>query len=844
MNWRALTVLLATLIGAPALGASTFALDNILVSKTNGVGSLQIWPSCRMRYVSHDPAGAGVELRIEVQPQGDCGEFLAEVSTEHYQPAGRRLANVESVSFDTAKNGKAFITVRFDKPSSFEVQQRAVGWIEISVDTAVAANSLPASVPPPLERRPAPPVARTPAAPIKARPRPARQATTQVRTAPTDNAQYAIQLGVFDAPDAALAALSQTGQQHLPYLTEIAVNGRTWHGLQIGFFTSEADADAVLADVRAVFPDSWVRVVATAEADEARRQNLAGDAASDKVVAVRVSRAAPSGDAELARQMATARKALLERRYDQAITQYTEILSYPEHPYRARAREYLAVALERSGAHDRALVEYQAYLAEFSETDDVSRVQTRLRTLDTALHTPDADLAAAQARASTSASDGWQIFGGVSQFYWRNQEQLVHEGNHRVSSSGVLALGDVTAVRRGERYDLLARVNGAYQYNLVDFDDDGNVGWLSHAYLDVADRQLGIRGTVGRQTRRQDGVPDRFDGIGVTYNWRPDISFSASAGFPVDSPRYTTGGQRVFYAASAQIENLLDALSVNVYAQNQLVDGILDRQAVGSEVQYQNGRLNVVGLVDFDISYSTLNTALINGGWVLENGWRLNGLLRVGAQPYLTTRNALAGQTVSSIDELLNNLSEGQIRTLARDRTADALTASAGLAVPLTEQLELSFDVTNRESDATRTSAGVAGMPASGAQMFYNLRIIGSSLLRPGDLNVLTLRHDATRTRNSSSILLDARLPFSTGLRINPRLMVARRTDNRTNTNQLIAKPSIRVIYRWQRLMLDVEAGGYWSDRDLPPTEIDPFTRNGTEELTGGFINAGYRWEF
>ena len=44
--------------------------------------------------------------------------------------------------------------------------------------------------------------------------------------------------------------------------------------------------------------------------------------------------------------------------------------------------------------------------------------------------------------------------------------------------------------------------------------------------------------------------------------------------------------------------------------------------------------------------------------------------------------------------------------------------------------------------------------------------------------------------------------------------------------------------------MFDLEAGGHWSSRDLPPGEIDPFTPDGVEVTTGLFLNLGYRWEF
>lgn len=835
-------LLICLLISGAAVGAPNMALDNILVSKTNGVTNVQIWPACRMRYIDHLPTGAGMELRIRVRTDGECSELLDAVSTEIYLPLGRRLGNVSDIRFDVLGSGDTYITLRFNTPQQFNVRQHTIGWIEVFVDTTIDSQSLPANVLPPLNQPPAR-VERPPTVVRESVPRPSsrpRREPTRRQVAPSQTGEFVVQLGVFESVEVAATALLQTGTPHHSYTTEFELNGKRWHGLQVGFFDSESTAELVLSELRGTFPDSWVRFVNPEEARLAREQGGIDGAKNDAVPAVRVSRTVAPDTAEMAALMSSGRQALLDRQYVAAIDSYTRVLEYPDHSNRATAREFIGVAHERNGQRANAIAEYQAYLIEFPDGEGRSRVESRLTSLLTATMQP----ALAQVRPQQRSAGEWQIYGGVSQYYWRNEEQLVHDGNRLVSGSGVLALADVTANRRGERFDVLARANGGYQFNLVDFDDTGDTGWVSDAFVDVVDNQLGLRAKVGRQTRRSDGVTGRFDGAALSYQWRPDISLSVSGGFPLDSPRYVTGSERSFYAVSAQVEDLWDKFSVNAYTHQQTVDGIGDRQAVGGEVQYRNGVMNVVGLVDYDVSYSVLNTFLVNGTWILENDWRLNGVVRFGAQPYLTTRNALAGQTARSIDELLETYTEGQIRTLARDRTAQATTISAGVTLPLSERIELSLDLTARQSDATDASGGVASIPDTGTQMFYNARFVGSSLLRQGGLTVLTLRHDTTRTRDSSMIMIDTRLPFGEGLRINPRLSFATRTDNLSGMDQVIASPSIRVIYRWKALMVDLEAGGRWSSRDLPPTEFDPFTVDGTEELTGGFVNLGYRLEF
>ncbi len=833
--------LLAWLIIRLAFAGPNVAIDNILMSKTNGIATVQIWPGCRMEYIEHTPAVAGVELRIRVRADSQCAELLKDVRSEMYSPSGGRLGNVREVQFDSLSPGETYITLRFNRPSQFQVRQHTVGWIEIFVDTKVDAETLSAAVPPPLPAEPGRPdersvlPPRSTAFPPPALRRPERQQTV----ASSASGNFVVQLGIFANPETAVAEINRAYTPHFAYTTSFILNEKTWFGLQLGFFATEHEAETVLTELQGSFPDSWVRYVSDEESLRARRQGSLRDVSGTSVPAVRVTKSAAAIPANLDSLMAESRRALLERRYDDAISGYTQVLQYPNHGHRAEARENIGVAYERNGQSGNAIAEYGAYLNEFGGDTAQRRVRARLTSLQAAQ-------APVMSRNTAPEDDaaGWLFNGGLSQYYWRNEEQLVHDGNRRVTGSNVLALADFTASRQGERLDVLARVNGSYQFNLLEHDAAGDTGWLSDAWIRASDQVLGLEAQLGRQSRHTDGISGLFDGGALRYQWKPDIHFTASAGFPLDSPRYVSGSERFFYALGAAAEDLWGKVSASAYTHQQTVDGIADRQAVGGEVRYREGPLSVVGLLDYDISYKVLNTALLNGSWHLENDWLVNMSLRVGAQPYLTTRNALAGQSARSIDALLQSYTEGQIRTLARDRTAQASTASMGLTVPLTERLRLSFDVSMRDSDGTVASGGVAAISPTGGEVFYNASVIASSLLKPGDLTMLTVRHDATLHRDSATLILDSRLPFGEGLRINPRLTVTQNTFLQSASEQIIVAPTLRVIYRWKRLMFDLEGGARWSDRDVPAAEWNPFAVNGSEELLGGFVNLGYRLEF
>lgn len=835
---------IALCVGLPTLAfaASNDALENVLVSKRNGVTTVQIWPACQMDYQGHTPTEAGTELRISVRAGSDCAELLSEVSTEMYRRSELRLANIKEITFDKVGGSGEYISLFFSAAQKFDVRQHPVGWIEIDVDMNVASTSLAANAPPPLRAAPSPPaplpalVTSIPAVPASSRrPQPARQ-----QVAPSATGDFVIQLGVFSSTDDAIAQILRTDTDHFAYTTEFTVNGKTWHGLQLGFFESETAAETVLGELRKTFPDSWVRYVDRDEAALARASGelRAGDA--DQVPAVQVARTAPIDSSELQSLMAGGREALLAQQYPLAISRYTTVLQYPDHPYRADARENIGIAFERHGQPENSLAEYRAYIAEFPDNDATARVGDRLTSLQTAIPAPK-QTAIAPPRTDTSE---WNVLGGISQYYWRNQEQLVHDGNNIVNSSGVLAMGDLTATRSGERFDVLARFNGAYQFNLVEFDDRGNIGWVSDAYISINDRSLNVEGRLGRQKRRSDGVLGRFDGVAADYHWKPGISISASAGLPIESPRYISGSQRAFYAGAVHFDDLWDQLGISAYTHQQTVDGISDRQAIGSNLRYRNGPLQIVGLIDYDLSYGVLNSALVNANWRLANDWQVYGMFDFGAQPYLTTRNALIGQSATTIDELLGTYTEGQVRRLARDRTAQSHMASVGVTIPLRDRFKLKLDVSTRQSEGTAASGGVAAMPATGSQIYYNATLLSTDLLRQGGLTMLTTRYDSTRTRDSLLLLFDTRLPLGDALRINPRIQLRQISRRQDDTEQLVATPSLRVLYRWKKLMLDLEAGGHWSSRDLALDEFDPFTPEGTEVLLGGFVRLGYRLEF
>ena len=107
----------------------------------------------------------------------------------------------------------------------------------------------------------------------------------------------------------------------------------------------------------------------------------------------------------------------------------------------------------------------------------------------------------------------------------------------------------------------------------------------------------------------------RFDGARAAYQWRPQVGLNLTLGRPVDYPRHAVDGHRQFIAFSADLDELVKQWDVSFFGLVQEVDGLSDRQALGAEARYRGTEWSVVSLVDYDVSYGVLNSALVSANW-------------------------------------------------------------------------------------------------------------------------------------------------------------------------------------------------------------------------------------
>jgi hypothetical protein len=838
----AATWALLTLLGSG--DASARAFDEIRISQIGTESTIEIELECEMRYAEHSPARGGDELRIQLSLGQDCHNALRGLPNELRRPTGARMAKLAEIEFDKPARNLATVTLRFLSPVAFRIKQTANPYLlTVVVDSRAPVNALTSPPPPPQSIE----------SPTTRPPTTIREPGRQVRSPPSPGGDlFVIRVAVLTELEEVNYAALEPFRSKVVYTNEITVGDRRWAELRVGFFDTEPEAQQALTQLGLSFDTAWITVANAQEQADARThlfswpdtEQLKADATS-RISSVAVNQSATTIPAERATaMMEEARVALLRRDPATSIELYTKLLEAPGGAYRREAREFLGVALEKNDQSAHAIAAYSAYLDEFPNGPDARRVQQRLAALSVPVQRGTAKSSAAETARDSS---GWEVYGDVSQFYLRGVDLSQDDEPEFIAQSALLSQAQIIARHQGQRFDFVGRGNLSYLYDLVE-NGSGDQALVSYAYVDITDTNTEFNARVGRQTQHTGGVLGRFDGAHASYRVRSNLAVNMTAGFPVDSARFLADSEHYFYGASLDLDNVLGAWDFSIFTNLQSVDGISDREAFGAETRYHSTRLNLVGLLDYDASYNIINTALATGSWRINNRLSLYGRVRGGVAPFLTTRNAIIGQPVNTVRELFPSYTEGQIRRLARNRTADERAASAGLSVALTSRLQLKGDFSYFEYNGSVASGGVQAFPDSGQQYSYGGQLIGSGFVKAGHVFVVGYRHDEQQSVDADTFWLDMRYPVGERLRIQSRLNVSRRIANQNPAGDIdhwIADPVLRVLYKWKRrYRVELEIGGRWSNREYPVALAPPLTPENVDESSSYYLQLGYTLDF
>lgn len=866
---------LCCMLAAPGAQASIDVMDSIDITPGRDHSVIHIRLAIPVSYKSHVPERSGDLLRIFVEPApslGSAGDALLGQQTIQWSPD--KQVPLYDVTYEGSGFANTSITLRFQKDVKFEIPGSGdFRTIDVVVKHPASGKAAVTAVP----------VAPVMNDEVLAQPDNRRDnllaapaASTAVPTARVMNVTvdpagtaalfpYVINLAssttpfeVYDLPDPEVfMGLPEIGelQTYRVYTTTFVKDGKTWYRLRLGFFRKVRDADIVREELREYYPQSWVAKASVAErtrsGDSMLAGNLSGSSAGESVKSAEAADlpsdivppehgagvvVTPERLASLVRE---ARDYMTDKDYGGAVRIYTKILQQPENQYSQDSLEYLGLARERNGQLAQARMVYRTYLERYPEGEGTERVKQRMAALLTASKKPREKLGASSTKTRPEEAPDWNVFGGVSQYYRRDENTTsIDDDNEQttLTQSSLDSNMDVTARRRGNDYNLQARFTGGY---LHDFLDDGvnSDTTVSSLYLDASTTQTDYSMRIGRQSRSTGGVLGRFDGLLLGMPLGNKFSLSAVGGFPVESSTDSfEGTDRYFYGLTLETEGFAKGWDANAFVIEQQVEGITDRRAVGGELRYFDSTRSFFSLVDYDIHYNELNIGQLLGNWTFADKTTVNMVADYRRSPILTSRNALVGQSVSSIDDLQDSYTDSEIQDLARDRTATSKLATLGVSRPINEQLQISGDITAYNLSGTSASGGVAAMEGTGTDYTYNLQLVGSNLVKQGDIAIFGLRYTDSGDRDIYSLNLNTRYPVSNDFRVNPRFRMDYRNNQDDGTDQVTYRPSLLLDYRVKRrLRLEAEIGGEYSDREL----VD-----GSEESNSYFINLGYRADF
>ncbi len=535
--------------------------------------------------------------------------------------------------------------------------------------------------------------------------------------------------------------------------------------------------------------------------------------------------------------MIDARRAMTANDYPAAIRYLTKVLRSPDSPDAQAAKELLGVARERNHQLAHAKAEYQEYLEAYPEGEGADRVRQRLAGLVSfnrkARNRGPGD--PSEPREARPWADA-RASGSLSQYY-RQDSTVSDDAGSGFTRSFVDSNLDLVGRLRTDTYDSRLTLSGSYRTDIEGGGSRSNAR-LRYLYADLGHRTLGVNTRIGRQSRSTGGVQGRFDGALLSYSGVSPLRFNLVGGSPVNFSRSNDiDTDRYFYGLSLDIGTLAEHWDTSIFFIEQQADGTLDRRAVGGELRYVDRHASLFTLVDYDISFQDLNTFLLFGNYRFDNASTLSLSVDLRSSPALRTSNALIGQEVQSIDELADMVGGmGEVRGLAEDRTTQSRSLTVSGSYPLTEDTQVTTDLTLSQLSGSPESGGVPATPSTGIEYFWYGQLLVTNLLFPGDFHILGLRYANTGTTDTAGVLLNDRFPKIWGWRINPRLRfdLQRRV---ADTLVSVVRPSLLLDYRWgSSLSIDLEGGYEWLE------EISGETRGiGRQNY---YLYLGYRWDF
>ena len=571
--------------------------------------------------------------------------------------------------------------------------------------------------------------------------------------------------------------------------------------------------------------------------------------------------------------MKLGRKALNAGENEKALQILNALLNLPPNKQSRGAQEWVGVARQRNREHVKAKAEYELYLKLYPEGEEAVRVRQRLAALEEAIN----QLAQAKTGRSTKKRDEMRVYGSLYSYYYGGYSQTTITDKVANSTTNInnqdqsllQSAFDVTGRYRKDEYDNKLVVRGTQSYDLLATSDTRrNVSRLRALYYEHSSQDSYLV-RVGRQPGNQGGILDfRFDGAWVRYTAVPQFlnvnflagqprQFSLSSNFVPDDPRNVRADlKRYFYGVNVDIGPIGQAWNGNLYFINQMVNGVVDRRAVGTELRYANNGKNAFSLIDYDVSYNVLNVAMLNGTWVTEET-TYTLLADHRKTPYLQTSNALFG-TPNATLQTINTTNESLLREQAKAVTATSDLFLAGVLHAVTKDWQLGGDVRlNRISGTGATNClvilpgtsilfldpnattdsvcSLQALPGTGNIWTYTAQVIGANFPFENTTFVANASYITSPAYRAQSLTLNSLARLGPQLQFDTFVLLYHQKDS-FSVELYRVTPTVRMNYRFFDNWTFEASGGLEKTLTNSSTQKDSTSRQ--------FFFFGLRWDF
>ena len=544
--------------------------------------------------------------------------------------------------------------------------------------------------------------------------------------------------------------------------------------------------------------------------------------------------------------MATAAAAIDRGDYPDAIAALNALLNLPPNSQTRKAQEQVGLTHLKAGDNRRARAEMETFLKLYPAGSDSDQVRQYLANLPQAT-TVAQEAKAAEAVAVTSGSISVFYYGGQSQTRSQEFADSPISGLPVLQSESNLSGADQKQVQtnvdlnwrlRDKEKDMRFVFRDNYSADLMPNRPSKNR--LSALYFDQRSFLNGTSFRIGRQSPSGGGVLYRFDGLQAGYTFAPKWKVNAVYGIPTDTLLDT---RRSFYGAWVDADALTPSISGSVYANQQMIDGEVDRSALGTELRYFSDGIALSGQLDYDQMLQGLNIASLQGSWQFPDSTVVNFLLDRRATPIRALGNALFFQDpmlpapARNLQELLATTPIDLLRGQVNGITSFQSQGMLGFTTPVATNWQAGANLNYTNVDEIKPVAVILpnGQPSTGNLWSLGLQLIGSNLYSTRDTHVFSASYLTGPTYNGTLLSYNNLTGINEDWQAEPSLRYYTQTDSFGNTmNRWM--PGMRMTYRIaKRVSLEGELSMEIADSKGP-------TRNESTERM--FFYVGGRFDF